>query len=81
MEMYRRLGVHFEANNKCCQPMEAEIVNTLREALIKKALTPQQAADEIKITIPVLFRVLRGEAPKGARKVRAKIKAWLTAQI
>jgi len=55
-----------------------ELADAVNERVSARGLSPEQAADEIGISLNVLTQVCQCGSPKGARKVRAKVKTWLS---
>jgi len=68
---------HYEEKNKSLFP--AEVANDLKAALEARELTPEQAAEEIGIPLNTVIQICNGGSPKGARKIKAKVKGWLEA--
>lgn len=74
-DMDNRSDSHYEAADKSLFP--PDVANDLKAAMEARNLSPQQAAEAIGIAPKIVMQISKGESPKGARKVKAKVKAWL----
>jgi hypothetical protein len=74
MAMDKKSDSHYETGGEL---FPKELSDAVKAAWQARGLTAGQAAEEIGISLNVFSQVCRGGSPKGARKVKAKVKAWL----
>ncbi|MDQ7822042.1 MAG: hypothetical protein RDV48_04525 [Candidatus Eremiobacteraeota bacterium] len=78
-EMDKKLGCHWETENR--SPLfSPDMITDFREAVRAKRLSPKQAAEAIGIPVNTALLVFSGGTPKGARKIKAKVRAWLVSE-
>ncbi len=75
--MGKRSDSHYDEKNKSLFP--PDVANDLKEAIKARSLSPEQAAEEIGIPTSTVIQICDGGSPKGARKIKAKVKVWLEA--
>jgi hypothetical protein len=77
VDMEPRGDTHYDAANKSLFP--PDVANALKASMEARELSPEQAAEEIGIPQKTVIQISQGGSPKGARKVKAKVNAWLAA--
>lgn len=78
MDMNKRSDAHYGEGNKALFP--PDVAEDLKAAMEARKLSPAVAAEEIGIPPATVIQICDGGSPKGARKVKAKVKAWLARQ-
>ncbi|MDQ7824636.1 MAG: hypothetical protein RDV48_17675 [Candidatus Eremiobacteraeota bacterium] len=74
-DMDKKGDRHYEASNKLLFP--PDVAEALMAAMKANELSPEQAAEKIGIPLSAVILICKGGSPKGSRKIKAKVKAWL----
>jgi DNA-binding XRE family transcriptional regulator len=76
-DMNKKDDRHYEDTNKSLFPVE--VADSLKAAVEARGLSQEQAAKEIGIPLNTIIQIYNGGSPKGARRIKTKIKTWLAA--